>query len=200
MSVVLKTVSGHELMHWIEDLARLRIQVFREYPYLYDGTAEYEQSYLTTYMESGQAMAVLAMDYKDGENTVVGASTGLPMSHESEEFRQPFLDAGIDTDALFYCGESVLLPEYRGQGIYKGFFSGREQYVHSLGGFQQICFCGVVRPDDHPMKPETYQPLDAVWQHFGYQACPELTTCYPWKDIDQPESSDHPMMFWMKTL
>ncbi|MBB1489243.1 GNAT family N-acetyltransferase [Oceanospirillum sediminis] len=200
MSVVLKTVSGHELVYWIEDLARLRIQIFREYPYLYDGTTEYEQDYLATYIESGQAMAVLAVDCKGGEDKIVGASTGVPMSHESEEFRQPFLDAGIDTDTLFYCGESVLLPEYRGQGIYKGFFSGREQYVRRLGGFQKICFCGVMRADDHPMKPEEYQPLDAVWQHFGYQACPELTTCYPWKDIDQPESSDHLMMFWMKTL
>jgi len=42
--------------------------------------------------------------------------------------------------------------------------------------------------------------LDAVWRHFGYQSRPDLMTTYPWKDIDEDTETDHPMMFWLKTL
>ena len=55
---------------------------------------------------------------EDGDDeTVVGASTGLPMIAADEAFRAPFIAAGIDPARVFYFGESVLLPEYRGQGI-----------------------------------------------------------------------------------
>jgi GNAT superfamily N-acetyltransferase len=196
MTIKTLTISGKELEAYIPDLARLRITVFREYPYLYDGTDAYEQAYLQTYMASGSAMAVLAFD----NDQIIGASTGIPMADETAAFKQPFMDKGINPETLFYCGESVLLPDYRGRGIYKRFFSGREDYARSLGGFKNSCFCAVVRPDNHPLKPEGYTPLDEIWQHFGYQPKADLITYYPWKDIDQAESIDHPMMFWLKTL
>lgn len=201
MTVLLERVEGPALREHVADLARLRIQVFREYPYLYDGTEAYERGYLATYIGSGQAMAILAVDSdRPAGQQLIGASTGIPMAHEAEEFKRPFLQAGIDAEAVFYCGESVLLPRYRGQGLYKGFFAGREDYARELGGFQAICFCGVLRPDDHPLRPDGYQPLDPVWRHFGYQPRPDLVTHFQWKDIDQATETRHPMMFWIKAL
>ncbi|MDP2609133.1 MULTISPECIES: GNAT family N-acetyltransferase [unclassified Oceanobacter] len=201
MSVSLLYVSGVELQAWIDDLARLRIQVFREYPYLYQGSAAYERQYLQTYTGSGAAMAILAIDdcLPPGQQ-VVGASTGIPMGYEDAAFRQPFERAGMNTSRLFYCAESVLLPAYRGQGIYRGFFAGREKHARSQGCFDALCFCAVVRPPQHPLKPADYRPLDKVWQHFGYRPCPDLITHYDWQDIDQDAASAHPMMFWMKSL
>jgi GNAT superfamily N-acetyltransferase len=196
MTIKIVTVAGKNLKAYIPDLARLRITVFREYPYLYDGTEAYEKDYLQTYMASGSAMAVLAFD---GDH-VIGASTGIPMADETAEFKQPFIESGINPETLFYCGESVLLPHYRGRGIYKRFFSERENYARSLGSVEKSCFCTVVRPDNHPLKLEGYTPLDAVWKHFGYQPRADLITHYPWKDIDQTQSTDHPMLFWIKRL
>ena len=43
--------------------------------------------------------------------TVVGASTAMPMSQETPEFQAPFLAQGWDVGRVFYYGESVLLPE-----------------------------------------------------------------------------------------
>jgi GNAT superfamily N-acetyltransferase len=196
MSIKTLIVIGKAFEAYIPDLARLRITVFREYPYLYDGTEAYEQDYLQTYMASGSAMAVLAFD----GSQVIGASTGIPMADETAEFKQPFMDKGIDLETLFYCGESVLLPRYRGKGIYKQFFSGREDYARSLGSIEKSCFCAIVRPDNHPLKPEGYTSLNAIWKHFGYQSIANLITYYPWKDIDQMEITQHPMMFWVKSL
>jgi GNAT superfamily N-acetyltransferase len=201
MTLAITRVTGSALNAYIPDLARLRIRVFREYPYLYDGSESYEQRYLETYARCDQAMAILALDNTRplGER-VIGASTGIPMRHETEAFKQPFADAGIDPATIFYCGESVLLPAYRGQGLYKQFFSGREDYAGQLGGLSSICFCGVVRPQDHPLRPEGYQPLDAVWRHFGYRPQAQLVAQFDWKDIDQPEQTSHPMQFWLKSL
>lgn len=192
----LETVSGAALAARIPDLARLRIAVFREYPYLYDGSEDYEAGYLRTYTASGEAMAVLALD---GE-AVVGASTGIPLAAETEAFKDPFAALGIDPATVFYCGESVLLPAWRGHGLYRRFFAAREAWARARPGTAWIAFCGVVRPADHPLCPAGWEPLDAVWRHFGYVPEPRLTTTYDWKDIDQPGSSAHPMQFWLKRV
>lgn len=190
-------LDGQELTAAIDDLAGLRIEVFREYPYLYDGSHAYEQKYLQTYCNSPQALILFVKDTQ--ENKIVGASTGLPLVHETEEFKAPFVEKGYDPAEIFYCGESVLQQEYRGRGVYRQFFLQREEYARSLG-LTSCCFCGVVRPPDHPLRPEGYRPLDDIWKHFGYRCLEGLTTYYPWKDIDQEKETNHLMQFWFKEL
>lgn len=194
--ISIKHLSGMELEPWLPDLARMRITVFRDFPYLYDGTAEYEEKYLKIYMRSPESIIILALD----GDKVIGASTGLPMEHETEEFQKPFLEHGYDPAKIFYCGESVLLKEYRGKGIYKEFFLGREGQARKLGRFDWCSFCCVQRPEDHPLKPADYVPLDAVWNKFGYVKHPELRTSYIWKDVDQAEETAHDMVFWLKSI
>lgn len=189
-------VTGSALAAHIGALATLRIRVFREYPYLYDGTEDYERKYLETYTASPDAMAVLAFD---GEK-IVGASTGVPMAHETGEFKKPFAARGMNSGKIFYCGESVLLPDYRGRGLYRAFFSGREAHARTLGGFEWITFCGVVRDGSDPRAPAGYEPLDNVWRHFGYEPQPDLIAHYPWREVGATETTDHPMMFWIKRL
>lgn len=196
MALSIITVSGETLGKYLPDLARLRIQIFREYPYLYDGSEGYEKRYLQTYIASGTAVAVVAFN---GEK-IIGASTAVPMAHETAQFKQPFIDNNIDPETLFYCGESVLLPEYRGRGIYKTFFAERENHARGLGTFTSIGFCGVVRPEDHPRRPLDYQPLDDVWRHFGYQPRPDLIATFPWREVGGTEEIPHSMMFWLKSL
>lgn len=194
--VEIKRFSGDQLGQYIAELADLRIRVFREFPYLYDGNPEYEQQYLKTYTDTADSVIVLALD----QERVVGASTALPMACETDEFRQPFIDAGFNTDEVFYCGESVLLPEYRGQGIGVAFFDEREAHARALGGFRYSCFCAVQRPADHPRRPAGYQPLDQFWQKRGYQRREDLNTGYSWKDLDEAEESVKPMGFWIREL
>jgi hypothetical protein len=187
--------SGDGVQRWIPDLARLRLTVFRDYPYLYDGTLEYEQNYLKTYTQSPDALVLLALD----GDAVVGASTGIPMAHETDEFKEPFVAAGYDPASIFYCGESVLLASHRGRGVYSSCFSGRENHARRLG-MTWCVFCGVKRPENHPLRPANYTPLDGVWRKFGYTPHPELCASFAWKDVGQPHETPHEMMFWMKKL
>ena len=192
----IKRCSGAALRDCIEEVARLRIEVFREFPYLYDGSMDYERKYLQTYVQCPDAVVVLALD----RGEVVGASTGIPMQYEEPGFRQPFVEQGHDPARIFYCAESVLRHEYRGQGTGARFFDEREAHARALGGFDWCCFCAVERPVDHPLRPAAYQPHDRFWQQRGYTRHPELGATYHWKDIDQTEQASKRLVFWLKSV
>ena len=189
-------LSGAAIEPHLKGLAQLRIGVFREFPYLYDGSAEYERKYLQTYVDTPRSLVMLVHD----GNALVGATTSLPMADETEEFQRPFVAAGFDIARVFYCGESVLDPRYRGHGIYKHLFHAREQHARNLGGFALCTFCCVQRGADHALRPQGYAPLDAAWQRFGYREQPQLTTQYTWKDIDETQPSAKTMRFWTKPI
>ena len=57
----------------------------------------------------------------DGD-AIVGAATGAPLGDHAEAFAKAFAERGLDIDRIFYCGESVLLPPYRGRGLGHAFF------------------------------------------------------------------------------
>ena len=199
MALALQTVTGSALEQYVPALAQLRIEVFRAFPYLYDGTLEYEQQYVQTYLRCPDAAMILAFD---GER-VVGASSCIPMRDEDEAFRKPFEQAapnGVTVDTLFYCGESVLDARYRGQGVGVAFFREREAHAARLGGFTHSCFCAVDRPLDHPLRPADYVPLDQFWAKRGYVRQPQLQAQFKWKDIDQAVETEKTMTFWLKVL
>ncbi|TSA39842.1 MAG: GNAT family N-acetyltransferase [Methylococcaceae bacterium] len=193
-TVHIKRLSGEDLIPYINDLARLRIEVFRAFPYLYDGSVAYEKKYLQTYIDNPASVMVLALD----GDTVVGASTAIPMQYETMELKQPFIEQGYDLEQVFYCSESVLNSQYRGLGIGVRFFEEREAHASSLGGFKHITFCCVERPSNHPLKPVDYVSLERFWEKRGYRKHPELHTTYCWKDVDRDEETPKPMTFWLK--
>ena len=194
-TIQLKRVSGQALADCINDVARLRIEVFREFPYPYEGTLDYEQKYLKTYTDCAHAVAVLALDH----GKVVGASTAIPMAHETPEFQAPMKAAGYDLSKVFYCAESVLLPSYRGLGLGWAFFDEREAHAAELGGFEVSCFCAVDRPDDHPLKPANAKTRDSLWRKRGYRPL-DVRATYRWKDIDQPEETEKTLRYWAREL
>ncbi|WP_281978217.1 GNAT family N-acetyltransferase [Pseudorhizobium flavum] len=195
MTLEIKTFSGAEAAARLPDVARLRIAVFRDFPYLYDGDLAYEERYLATYARSQGSIFVLAID----DGTVVGASTGTPMTAETDEVKAPFLASGRDPADYFYFGESVLLPAYRGRGIGVTFFAEREAQARRLG-LRHTTFCAVERPSDHPRRPTDYVPLDAFWHKRGYRHHPELRTSFTWRDLDDTSESPKPLSFWIKDL
>lgn len=177
---------------YMEELAALRIRVFQDFPYLYEGTIEYERKYLETYFSASSSFIFLV---RDGE-TVVGATTSIAAREEEESFKKPFIDYGLDVDKVFYFGESVLLKEYRGLGLGKMFFEERESFARSLRGITHLSFCGVVRTEH----PAGYTPLDKFWKVMGFHKAEGLTTNYEWKDIGEDTPTKKLMQFWIKEI
>lgn len=192
----IKIVQGKAVTPYIADLAGLRTTVFRAFPYLYEGSEDYEASYLATYAQSPESLFVLALD---GEK-IVGASTGVPMTDASDVFKAPFVDAGIDPQKVFYFGESVLLSTYRGRGLGVRFFEEREAYARQLGRFDWCAFCAVERPRYHPLCPADYVPLDDFWGKRGYTHRADLRMMLAWQDIGEADETEKPMSFWLKPV
>lgn len=189
------SLHSQDILPWIASIGRLRLQVFREYPYLYEGTPEEERHYLGTYAQAPSSLIVLVMD----KDVPVGATTCVRMSEGDPLFRACFESDGLDTNSVCYLGESVLLPAYRGSGIGKAFFQYRENHARELG-CTVAAFCAVDRPPDHPLRPAAYRPLDSFWQAQGYEKRPELQATFIWKEIHEDAESPKTLTFWTKAL
>lgn len=192
-TLTLETVSGIQAHACLPALAHLRLEVFRDFPYLYEGKEADELAHLRIYASHPKAAIILA---KDGTQ-IIGAATCLPLAASDLTVQKPFLDAGLRTDDIFYFGESVLLPAYRGRGLGVGFFKKREDWAK---GARMACFCAVERPVDHPLRPENYVPLDEFWRHRGYQQRSELSSLMSWRDRGDPSPTRKNMIFWTKDL
>lgn len=192
--ITTRILTGDSVASALDDLARLRIAVFRAWPYLYDGDLDYERDYLKVYQAPG---AVVVAAY-DGDR-MIGASTGAPMEHHAGDFAAAFAGRPERLDEIFYCAESVLLPDYRGHGLGHAFFDGREAQGRALGR-RYSAFCSVQRPKDHPLRPADYRPLDDFWRKRGYEPLSGVVATFDWKDIDASVSTEKPLQFWMKRL
>lgn len=191
--VVVKSVTGQAILPWLDDLARLRIQVFREYPYLYDGALEYEQGYLSAYAASPQSLFVLAL----ADDRVVGAATALPLPDAEAAFRKPFMAQGMAPEQVLYFGESVLDAAWRGQGLGHAFFDEREAHARELG-LPVTAFCAVIRPAEHPLRPPGYRPLDGFWRKRGYAPEEGMLAQYRWQDLGEQDETEKAMQFWLR--
>lgn len=191
--IAIRVLTGHTIAPHVPELAALRVAVFRDYPYLYDGSDAYERDYLQHYVASEREVVVLALD----GDRVVGGSTGLPLTEADAEFRAPFERHGPDPATVFYFGESVLLPSHRGLGIGHRFFDAREAHAEALG-FPVTAFCAVDRPADDPRRPPDYRPLDDFWHKRGYRRQPALQARFGWKEVDLPGEQPHTLSFWLR--
>lgn len=195
MGVTVRALTGDALEAALDGVAALRIAVFRDWPYLYDGTLDYEREYLQTYRTSANALLVGAFD----GDRLIGASTSTPMEDHAEAFAAPFAGLGMPLTDIYYGAESVLLPEYRGQGIGHRFFDLREDFARSLGR-RWLAFCSVTRPDDHPLRPATYRTNDAFWRGRGYAPLPGVQAAFAWKDVGEAGETVKRLQFWMRGL
>ncbi|MFD2574036.1 GNAT family N-acetyltransferase [Spirosoma soli] len=188
--------TGSQFRTVFDELAALRIAVFREFPYLYEGSVAYEKEYLETYARSERSLLFAVYD----DDRMIGATTALPLLDETEDVQQPFRETGYNLDTIVYFGESILLPEYRGLGLGHRFFDEREAHARQFNQYTTTCFCAVQRPDDHPLRPVNYQPLDAFWHKRGYHREPNLQSTFTWPDRSETVSTPKQMVYWMKSI
>jgi GNAT superfamily N-acetyltransferase len=188
---------GQGILPVVEELAGLRIAVFRDWPYLYEGDLAYERDYLAAYAASPRSVCVVA---RDGEGKVVGASTGIPLADDGEAFHQPFMERGITLDDVFYFGESVLLAPWRGRGIGHAFFDARETHARMCGDFRWTAFCSVRRDPLDPRAPAGYRPNDVFWRGRGYAPAEGMSCTLSWKERGDSAAIPHTLDFWMRGI
>ncbi len=189
-------MKGSEARQYVQQIADLRISVFREFPYLYEGSIEYEKDYLETYFKSSQSVVVLCLDDKE----IVGASTAIVLSEESPSIQKPFLDQGLAINEYIYFGESVLARDYRGQGVGKEFFNYRLEFARTHSMARWAVFCAVLRSETDPMRPTNYSPLNSFWHKQGFEEWTGMKCSLSWKRVGEMSETSHELQFWRKSL
>ncbi len=193
--MTIETHTGEAIKPLIPDLAALRIEVFREWPYLYDGDQESEDTYLRDFASAKDAIVVSA---REGVQ-IVGAATGSALAAHHDEFAAPIDKLAVDPSQVFYCAESVLRATSRGQGFGHAFFDAREAHARACG-YAYSCFCAVVRPDDHPLRPEDPRSLAPFWSARGYAPVSGAVAQFSWRDVGQSVETEKALQFWMRSL
>lgn len=188
-------MKGAQAAGVIEDVAGLRLSVFREFPYLYDGRREDELGYLRHYAEAPDAFVITVTD----SDAVVGAATGIPLCHELQELTDPFAGTPYAVEEIYYVGELLFYPAFRNRGLGLRLLALVEEQVRSLKSYRYLACATVVRPDDHPLRPVGYVPIDRFLGRTGFRILSGVVTSFTWTETDGV-SRDHPMQFWIKDL
>jgi hypothetical protein len=194
--LAVRLFTGAAMGPFLPDLARLRMAVFREFPYLYEGSPESEARSVAEFGACPGAGLAVAFD----GGRVVGCSTCRPLAAEGAGVIAPFLARGWNIGRFCYFGESVLLPAYRGRGAGVDFFRAREAHAATLPGCDFATFCSVIRPDNHKLRPEGAVKLDEFWRHRGFHPEPDLICTMRWKQIDTDDKVENRLAFWVKSL
>ena len=181
-----------ELSGKLADLARLRIEVFAEWPYLYAGTLEYEEQYLADFARASSSVLVIVED----AGRIVGASSAMALVDEAPAIQLPFVERNLPVNEWFYLAESVLKREYRGRGLGHRFFEVREALGREQG-FANFAFCSVVRAPEDTRRPRGHFDLDPFWRRRGYRPT-ELFAELAWREHGEAAESRKSLRFWVK--
>ncbi|MBQ4850168.1 GNAT family N-acetyltransferase [Pseudoalteromonas sp. MMG012] len=189
-------LTGDEITNAIDEIARLRIDIFAEYPYLYGGCVSYEVEYLRKFANTKQSFMVVMKD----QGKIVGGLTGLPLAHEQPAVRRPFVNSMYPLASTFYFSEVLMYPRYRGNGYATTMFKLAEQFVSQLCSYNYIALATVIREANHLKRPHSYQPLDGMWQHFGYKPLANHICIMDWREHGDEQETAKPLMFWIKSM
>lgn len=196
ISIKYQSLKGAEIESQLEAIGEIRITVFKEWPYLYEGSLHYERKYLKKYILSQKSLAYLAFD----QDRLIGATTAIVLSDESQDIQKPLTEIHLLPSETIYFGESILLPDYRGLGIGKRFMQERLSFAQSLPGIKQVAFCSVIRSDEDPRRPLKYKPLDEFWRNQGFQPIRGVKAEMSWNDVGELMETKKPLQFWLKSL
>ena len=76
-------IRGSEIEKYVDQLGRFRLEVFRDYPYLYDRSIEYERAYLGRYSRNPESLLLILRD----AHGIISACKGTPLNGEDNESR-----------------------------------------------------------------------------------------------------------------
>ena len=195
MEITVQLLTGTAIADALDDLATLRLVIFPEYPYLYQGRREDELTYLATNAEEADACVILAYNGL----TVIGAVTGMPLVHEDAQVLDAFAGTTFPLNEVYYVGELLFRPAYRNCGLGQKLLAKLGNHIRSLSRYRSLTCATVERPEDHLLRPSNYIPISRFLARTGFVRLPGVTTHFMWCETDGVKR-DHIMQFWIKEL
>lgn len=196
----IETSFGRDIAPHIAELAALRIRGFRDFPYLYEGSLDYERHYLEGYLAEPRATLIRVLD----GDKLAAAATSTPLASSADivaEAPELFAAAGHAPKDFYYYAEILVEKAYRGRGIAQLVYAERERLAQSWG-YEHLCLAVVERDEHHPLRPADYQSPERIWRRDGFVKT-DITFTYSWPTIHADghvAEVDNPMRFWTKDL
>lgn len=200
MNVAIEILTGKDVQKYIVLLSRLRVNNFKEYPYLYEGSVEYEKQCMQGYISCPRCVFTIAK--VDGK--IAGVLTGIPLVSDSSigtEAEKIFKLNNLNPSEYYYYGEIFVLKKFRNLAVVASLFTAQNSKAKDLG-YKYAVMLTVVRQENHPLKPKKYKSLDQLWARAGFSKM-DLTINCRWPTI-RPDGSiediNNLLEFWMKKL
>lgn len=188
---------GAQCSSMLEDVGKIRIETFKDYPFLYEGNQELEQAYLKVYTNEESAIVKATVD-----GQLAGFITGVPLAIEanvSEKAAADFKQQNYNHEEFYYIGEVIVLPEYRKQKIGTALFEKIEQQAAQFG-YENFCLVGIEHAENHPLKPDNYEDPEIFCQKMGYKKTEiKMPAKYPTICADgSVKEVENTFVFWVK--
>ncbi len=190
----IRSFTGSGLKPYLHSCAKLRMEVFKDYPYFVNPDLDQQLRYLRHICTSKETIAVLIFD----NTTLVGVSLGYPLDMEDPALLRSFKERNISTESYYYFEASALLKSYRGRGMGHHFFDAREAHVAGHKKYKHICICVPDISETDPNRPKDFVPLFDFWRKRGFIHHPEIKSMRSWQNIHEDHPTQHPMSIWIK--
>lgn len=194
-TVEITTFTEEKLHNFLPQIVSLRLDIFSDYPYLYEGDEASEAKYLEKFHAMKNAIALGVFS----NGNLIGEATAYPLTYEYKTLTDAFLNEGLHLRDYFCIGEVIFSKPFRGNGYGSKLCEMIESYA-KIKGFSFICFFEIDRGNSDPKKPEGYRKLDSYWEKKGYLKHPELNGTVSYREKGESEESPKKMIFWIKQL
>lgn len=189
------TFTAQAIAQHTDSIVQLSNEIFKGHPYLYDGNDADYTKHLKSYATSKNAVVSIAFD----GTKVIGVATGIPLSEAWGKYQEPFKNKGEDISKIYYLGELLLLPEYRGQGIGQQMVKEVEKYAKEKG-FATITAQAIDEKSLKTPAPSDYYSMTNPLQKLGFKERPEINSVGHWTNVNETKESPHQMVYWTKSL
>lgn len=172
---------GAEIEPYLPEIVDLMVEVYRESPFFYEGTREEYLPLVKAYSDSPQGIACVLFDGKK----IIGVAAGAPLNQVSEKWQTPFKNESLDQ--IYYLGDEVLHPQYRGKHLGSKLFDLFMEEVPK--SFSTVAFTMMEKSAEEP-------GVKGVLQNRGFVERKDKTVVIPWTEIGSKEEVPHKLVFW----
>ncbi|MGE0009567.1 MAG: GNAT family N-acetyltransferase [Candidatus Babeliales bacterium] len=196
----IRLVTGKECNALTLFVAQCRVDLFKGYPYLYEGTVEEGVHSMSAFMEYPHAALAVAYYNNEPVAYITGNSLVAEMERYFKDYLQVFKNYSIDPQDHYYLPDVIVTPAHRGRGLIKHMLEVIEAYACKLG--YAYATLATESHATHPLKPAEYRELDPLWSKHGFTKT-NLMLSFSW-ETEQPDGSskmqDHELSYWLKKL
>jgi GNAT superfamily N-acetyltransferase len=188
-NLLIRFLKGSEILPYQEEIAKLNIEVFKEYPYFYDGNLQEQIEFHKIYVNSPEGVAFLA----EIDGHCVGVALGIPMTHFLPDYQKALTSKGIFLEGIFYLGEFIIRKDYRHQKIGYQLYEKLKAYAKTK--YKNLLYSEVVPTSDPPVG---YRSIQTLFKDFSL--LPNVSCEFSWKELGTNQLIPHTMVFWMQDL